>query len=164
MDRQPPSTIAHAWRDALTRRGRAWWSYALHLTNNEPDAEDLVQTMLIAMLERRIAPDDVAPSYPFRVMRNAHVSLGRRARTRRVHTPRLVRHEHEPAADDRLAPALEALTDDQREVITLKHAAGLTLEQIATATGKPLGTVAGLHRRAIATLRERLAPREETAR
>ena len=128
MGQRPPNTIAEAWRHALTEQGRAWWSYALHLTKNEPDAEDLVQTMLIAMLERKIAPDDVAPSYPYRVMRNAHVTTKRREGVHRAHAPRIVRPESTPPEETDLAEAVASLPEDQREVITLKHTAGLTLE------------------------------------
>ncbi|GAB4550356.1 MAG: sigma-70 family RNA polymerase sigma factor [Phycisphaerales bacterium] len=156
-----PNPIARAWLTALAERRGAWWSYALHLTSNEPDAEDLVQTMLTTMLERGIAPDDVAHAYPFRVMRNVHLTRARREHTQRAHAPRLVRTSDDPPDTPDLARALDALTDEQREVITLKHACGLTLEQISRVTDTPLGTVAGRHRRALEALRARLASIEE---
>lgn len=134
----------------------------MHLARNETDAEDLVQSMLIAMLERGIDPGDVAPSYPFRVMRNTHVTAKRRERVHQEHTLRLIRPTGDELQEHGLAQAIASLEENQREVITLKHAGGLTLEQIATATDTPLGTVAGIHRRAIAALRERLTHREGT--
>ena len=134
----------------------------MHLARNETDAEDLVQSMLIAMLERGTDPGDVAPSYPFRVMRNAHITVKRRERVRQRHALRLVRPTGDEPEEHGLTRAIASLDENQREVITLKHAGGLTLEQIATATDTPLGTVAGIHRRAIAALREHLTRREET--
>lgn len=162
MGHPPHIALASAWSAAIDEHADAWWSYALHLARRHDDAEDLVQTMLSKMIERGIGPTDVAPGYPFRVMRHAWISRERKRRTRREHAPRLVRAEAPPLqSDERLDDALAALSDEQREVVLLKHRAGLTLEQIALATDRPLGTVAGQHRRALGALRARLSPHEE---
>ena len=55
------------------------------------------------------------------------------------------------------AQLLETLTDDQRDVITLRVVAGLTLNETATAIGKPVGAVKALQRRGIAALRREIA-------
>ena len=52
--------------------------------------------------------------------------------------------------------ALDKLTDDQREVILLKFAAGLSNEETAEATGKPLGAVKSLQHRGLGALRRAL--------
>ncbi len=164
MGRSEHNPLTLAWESALCLHRRGWWSYALHLCHDPDDAEDLLHDALTSILERNILPDEVAPGYVYRVMRNARISRGRREKTRRAHAPRLAPHSERCTTPDvrGFDVALASLTDDQREVITLKHAGGLTLEQIALATGRPLGTVAGQHRRAIESLRTALMNREES--
>jgi RNA polymerase sigma-70 factor (ECF subfamily) len=57
---------------------------------------------------------------------------------------------------DRLAAAVAALPDDQREVVLLKHCHGLTLDELAARLGRTVPAVAGLLRRGLARLRELL--------
>jgi RNA polymerase sigma-70 factor (ECF subfamily) len=56
----------------------------------------------------------------------------------------------------RLADALAGLPDSQREVVVLKHLQGRTLAEIAAATGRTAAAVAGLLRRGLEALRERM--------
>ena len=55
--------------------------------------------------------------------------------------------------DARVRGALEALSDDQREVVRLAFYAGMTQTEIAEATGAPLGTIKSRLRLAFARLR-----------
>ena len=55
-----------------------------------------------------------------------------------------------------LADAVAALPDDQREVVLAKHCQGLSLAEIAGRTGRTPASVAGLLRRGLQTLRDRL--------
>jgi RNA polymerase sigma-70 factor (ECF subfamily) len=57
---------------------------------------------------------------------------------------------------ERVREALVHLTEDQREVIVLKFAAGLSNEEAAEATGKPIGAVKSLQHRGLAALRRAL--------
>jgi RNA polymerase sigma-70 factor (ECF subfamily) len=57
---------------------------------------------------------------------------------------------------DRLWHVFERLTDDQRDVLALRVIADLTLEQTAEVTGKQIGAVKALQRRALASLRRDL--------
>jgi len=57
---------------------------------------------------------------------------------------------------DAVGAALAALTDEQREAITLRFFAGLSAREAAEAMGKQEGTVRGLQFRAIAALRRQL--------
>jgi len=52
--------------------------------------------------------------------------------------------------------ALDALTDDQRDVLALRIIANLTLEETADAVGKRVGAVKALQRRGLIALRLRL--------
>lgn len=60
----------------------------------------------------------------------------------------------------RLAAAMAALPENQREVVALKHLHGRTLQQIADQTGRSVPGVVSLLRRGLAGLRERLATGE----
>jgi RNA polymerase sigma-70 factor (ECF subfamily) len=57
----------------------------------------------------------------------------------------------------RLIEAIAALPDDQRTAVTLYHLRGRTLAETAEAMGRTIPSAAGLIRRALATLRHRLA-------
>lgn len=54
--------------------------------------------------------------------------------------------------DQRLFALLDMLTDDQREVLTLRFVADLTIDQIAGATGRRRGAVKQLQRRGLRRL------------
>jgi RNA polymerase sigma-70 factor (ECF subfamily) len=58
----------------------------------------------------------------------------------------------------RLADALAALPEPQREVVVLKHLRGWTLQRIAEHVGRTVPAVASLLRRGLEDLRHRLAP------
>lgn len=60
----------------------------------------------------------------------------------------------------RLMAAIAALPDDQRVAVTLYHLEGRTLVETAEVMGKTPVAVAGLLRRALATLRRQLAEYE----
>ena len=69
----------------------------------------------------------------------------------------------EEEALDRLAVEevhrlLDGLTSDQRDVLALRLVTQMSVEEVATVLAKPPGAVKALQRRALATLRRRLAP------
>ncbi len=51
---------------------------------------------------------------------------------------------------------LEVLTDDQRDVISLRVVVGLTLAETAQVVGKPVGAVKALQRRGVSALRREI--------
>jgi len=53
-----------------------------------------------------------------------------------------------------LVTAFKVLTEEQREVLSLRVIADLTLEETAEVVGKSVGAVKGLQRRALETMRE----------
>jgi RNA polymerase sigma-70 factor (ECF subfamily) len=60
-----------------------------------------------------------------------------------------------------LAAELASLPEETREVLKMKHEHGRTCEQIASRTGRPVGTIKSLLSRAYKTLRDRLRPAGE---
>ncbi len=59
-------------------------------------------------------------------------------------------------AGDRVGELLDRLTDDQRDVITMRVVADLSLEETAAALDKPIGAVKSLQHRALNALRRDL--------
>jgi len=62
---------------------------------------------------------------------------------------------------DTVREALNHLTPDQRQVITLKFLGGLSNSEVAEVMGKPVGAVKSLQHRALAALQRKLVPAEE---
>jgi RNA polymerase sigma-70 factor, ECF subfamily len=63
-----------------------------------------------------------------------------------------------------LKEALAVLTHEQREVVVLRHLAGLTQPEIAVMTGKSATSVHGLHHRGVRALSAELVNREAQPR
>lgn len=62
----------------------------------------------------------------------------------------------ESLGSQEVAELLAGLTDEQREVLTLRVVADLTVEQVAEVVGRTPGAVKALQRRALATLRRQI--------
>lgn len=136
--------------------------------NRPSDAEDLTQLVFVKALEA--LPRYEVRGIPFggwlfRLARNAVID---HVRTRHDHAEldSITEWTHGDAGPDEIAvvrqeldavgAALAALTDEQREAITLRFFAGLSARETADAMGKQEGTVRGLQFRAIAALRRQL--------
>ncbi len=65
----------------------------------------------------------------------------------------------ERTGSDHVQHLLAALTTDQRDVLTLRVMAGLTLEETATVVDKPVSAVKALQRRALGALRREVRRR-----
>jgi RNA polymerase sigma-70 factor (ECF subfamily) len=85
-----------------------------------------------------------------RVARNAALDHMRARRQIPVEEVRVDDEGHEQTGFERsqcLRTALERLPEDQREVLVLRHVAGLTPGEIAKRLGKTEGSIHGLHHR-----------------
>ena len=144
------------------------YRYIASRVQRPSDAEDLTQLVFVKALEA--LPRYQARGIPFggwlfRLARNTVID---HVRTRHEHADldaargqvggeagpdelTVIRQEL-----DAIAEALAALTDEQREAITLRFFAGLSAREAADAMGKQEGTVRGLQFRAIASLRRQL--------
>ena len=144
------------------------YRYIASRVHRPADAEDLTQLVFVKALEA--LPRYEARGIPFggwlfRLARNAVID---HVRTHRDHVG-LESASERPGGDagpdeivavrqafDEVAAALEALTDEQREVIALRFFAGLSAREAAAVMGKQEGTVRGLQFRAIAAMRRSL--------
>ena len=135
------------------------------------DAEDLTSETFLAAFTRMgdVVGDGAAfRTWLFSVAHHKRVDDVRRRSRHAAPVP------YEPELDRRLTspadePALAAesgdvvsmladLPPDQRDVLTLRFVADLSLEQAATALGRSVGAVKSLQHRGLETLRGRVAP------
>jgi len=140
------------------------YSYVATIVRNHHEAEDVTQ-QLFAKLTDSLAhyEDRGAPflSWLVRLARNAAIDQlrGRRA------VPMAEPVERQAAAEDggavrerreTLRSALQTLPEDQREIIVLRHLAGLAPAEIAARLGRSESAVNGLHHRGRRALRAEL--------
>ena len=143
------------------------YRYILARTGNTYDAEDLTEEVFMRVLEaikrfeHRKAPFS---AWLFRIAHNAIISQ-RRKETARGRSSQL--NDGMPVdsagpeelverrvALDEVMQAAKSLPDAQRQVISLRFAAGLTVAETARAMGKGEGNVKVIQHKAIAKLRE----------
>ncbi len=146
------------------------YRYILARTGNPYDAEDLAEEVFLRMLdaigrfEWREAPFS---AWVFRIAHNAVISQRRRdgARGRSTSLSEALpvgSMGPEEMVENRLAlndimRAAQGLPEAQRQVISLRFAAGLSVAETARAMGKGEGNVKVIQHKAIAKLREMLA-------
>jgi RNA polymerase sigma-70 factor (ECF subfamily) len=141
--------------------------YLVARLGSSADADDVVQETFVRLARGRqkLAAVDNLVAYVFTVARNESATLlAGKLRDAQA-------HERQRAAADlwqfgsdqafaaretaeTLAAALAKLPPEQREIVELKHFAGLTLREIAEITRQPQGTAATRYRTALAQLRE----------
>lgn len=135
------------------------------------DVEDLTSDVFLAVftgLDRFVGGQPEFRSWVFTIAHRRMVDDHRR----RVRTPWL--EEYEPGSDDRVSPSAEdgalerlgtleverllaLLTDEQREVLTLRVVGDLTVEQVAAIMGKQPGAIKALQRRGLEAIRRAMA-------
>lgn len=136
------------------------------------DADELANEVMFAVFRQldRFRGDEAGfRAWLFRIARNKLIDERRRRSRRPIPADRELTDElvGAVAGDDPVAAgdtavgalgsALDALTPDQRDVVTLRFVLDLSIEQTAAATGKPVTAVKALQRRGLAALRRQLA-------
>lgn len=141
---------------------QAGYRYALSLTHQEADAEDLVQETWLN-LSRRYGRVESRAVY-FTAIRNLFIDHCRRRKV--IHFESIDQPEppalppldgEEPGLVGDVAALLGTLRPAEREAIFLHYYEGRTAEEIGELTGQPRGTVLSLLHRAIARLRDTVA-------
>jgi RNA polymerase sigma-70 factor, ECF subfamily len=137
--------------------------YVESIVRDRHEAEDITQDVFaklitaIARYERREVP---FAAWLLRVARNAALDHLRSRRQLPFAEVRTSDQGHEQLGYERseaLRAALEGLPEDQREVLVLRHLAGLSPPEIALRLGKSEAAVHGLHHRGRAGLRAALS-------
>lgn len=138
--------------------------YALVLTRDAAEAEDLLQDTLLKAYEGRRGwqPDRALRPWLFAIMHNAHASRlrGRRAEDARIaQATQFAPESGAPSQDVRVQlaqvqRALLTLPEEQREALLLVAVEEFRYQEAATILGIPLGTLMSRLGRARAALRE----------
>lgn len=156
-------------RECIDRYGGLVWSLARRFAAGDADAEDAVQEIFVNIWRSADRFDPGVASETTFVAMIARRRLIDRARSRGRQPASEVMTEATPVpmgavsnpvevSDEaqRAGRALERLTLDQQKVLRLSVYQGLSHEQIAQATGLPLGTVKTHIRRGLIRVREML--------
>lgn len=126
-------------------------------------AEDAVQDALCRVIGskrrdlRRLRDPE---AWLFVLVRNASIDRLRRAKPRAELGEASV---EQPEPTPELASALAQLPPEQREVVTLRHASGLTFDRLAEALAVPRSTLADRYAAGITNLRAALCDEEKGA-
>lgn len=164
---------ADAVKECLDRYGGLVWSLARRFTRDPAEAEDAVQEIFIAVWEsaKRYDPAKAAESTFIAMIARRRLIDRLRAQKRTSHIDASsqidpeARASSEASAETRLdvsrvAQALEQLRPEQKRMLELSIAEGLSHQQISATTGVALGTVKSHVRRGLMRVRELLADEE----
>lgn len=129
------------------------YGFVNSIVRDHHEAEDITQNLfaklmrIIGKYEQRDVPFS---AWILRVARNAALDHMRARRQIPFEEVRTSDEGHEQVGFERfqsLRTALDRLPDDQREVLILRHIAGLTPPEIAEALGRTESSIHGLHHR-----------------
>src|ERR1700742_1201863 len=151
------------------------YSYALVLTHNHAEAEDLVQETYVRAIPAigRLRPDSNIKAWLFKILRNIWFNQLRKRRSE----PQMIQTDEEGASLDNLVnpgqnsyeiyageverkkvrAAIQELSLESREIIILREFEELSYQEIANLLGCPQGTVMSRLARARSKLRTLLA-------
>ena len=138
------------------------YGYVLSFVRDNHEAEDVTQHVFLKLMSviHKYEPREVPfTSWLLRVARNVALDHLRQRRLVPCEEVYEATHEFDDAGRDRrwgLEQALEALPEEQRNVVMLRHLVGLTPGEIAERMGRSEASVHGLHHRARKAIRREL--------
>ena len=136
--------------------------YVRSIVKDDFEAEDITQNVfakLIGAIHKYEQRDVPFTAWILRVARNVALDSVRARRQIPFEEVRTNDYGHEQIGHDRsqsLREALARLPEDQREVLVLRHIAGLSPTEIARRLGKTEGAIHGLHHRGRGALQSSL--------
>jgi RNA polymerase sigma-70 factor (ECF subfamily) len=156
-----------AWRRLLGLYSRRVYALAMSRIRDPEAAEEITQSVFVtvstALGKGRYTEQGRFESWLFRVAANrVRDEVRRRARRAGTQSDDALRCVPSPdssaqpdvdAGIEQLRRAMDTLSPADREVIELRHHAGLAFKQIAGALRQPVGTVLARHHRALEKLR-----------
>jgi RNA polymerase sigma-70 factor, ECF subfamily len=148
-------------RRLYDRHGPALVGYARGFVTDAAAAEDVVHQVFLRLLSTELTMPDAPVGYVYRAVRNAALNARRNGLRLTELDPQSSVFRHRSGNQEAslaLEKALGELPEEQREVVVMRVWSGLTLEEIATAVGAPLNTIASRYRYALDKLREHLKP------
>lgn len=162
---------AQAWAEIYDCYSPGLYAYAYRLLGNPAQAEDCVAETFhrcLSAMRGGGGPHDHLQAYLYRIAHNLITDTYRR----QPPPPLLLDEELHQASNDteseafqvmsrqQVRAALARLTDEQRQVVSLKFYEGWDNADIAAALKKPVGAVKSLQVRALASLRRLLVAAE----
>jgi RNA polymerase sigma-70 factor, ECF subfamily len=139
------------------------YRYALSIVHDRHEAEDLTQDVFTKLIGAIANYEERSVSFAAwitRIARNAAIDQLRRRRAIPCEEVPAVEDDVSEHADaerlESLRIAFGRLPDEQREVMMLRHVAGLSPGEIARRLGKSEGAVHGLHHRGRGIVRSAL--------
>ena len=161
---------AFDWKRTFERLAPQLVLYARQLVPSKADAEDVVQLAFVRWWRRFPEGDNQHIPLLYAAVRTIALdqlrSDGRRT-TRESKSDIALESEDAPTFDPMpeqretaaiLEQALQSLSKEQREVVTMHLWGGLTFKEIAAVAGDSINTVAGRYRYALNNLQKKLAP------
>jgi RNA polymerase sigma-70 factor, ECF subfamily len=147
-------------KELYEKHGSALAAYGCCCGLDFGSAEDVVQQVFLNLLQKGVPTAQIPLAYLYRAVRNASLNY-RRDHRREVEMPQEDLWLTHATADRvevlALQSAIKKLPEEQMEVLFFRIWSGMTLQEIAEATGTPINTVASRYRYALEKLRERLA-------
>jgi RNA polymerase sigma-70 factor (ECF subfamily) len=153
-------------RDALrllyVRYADNVYGYVRSIVRDEKEAEDLTQHVFLKLITVICKYDDRGIPFSGWLLRLArNVALDHLRRRRAIPTEEVFGSDSytEEVAHDRatnLRTALDALPEEQRSVVVMRHIIGLTPPEIAAQMGRSESSIHGLHHRGRRALRQEL--------
>ena len=150
------------------------YRYLFTRVRHQADAEDLTEQVFLKMVDSiaRYRPQGVAfSSWLYRIAHNLLVDRYRRAGREPVELStelRDLRPQIDPAtmaqqSEDRrrLIGAIQRLTPEQQQIVTMRFVDGLEVEEIARLTHRRTGAIHSMQHRALASLHRFLMEEEE---
>jgi RNA polymerase sigma-70 factor (ECF subfamily) len=159
----------------------ALYGYAMTLTRDKADAEDLVQETYLRAVRAANQPQPEAnlKAWLFVIMRNAWLNI----RRHKHHGLRIFEPDDENGAGavsdksydphvvylrklerEQVHAAIEKLPEAYREIVVLRDIEGFSYQEIATVLNCPAGTVMSRLGRARGKLRDALSPKQKVQR
>ena len=155
------------WNEIYNEHGRALLMYARQWTRSVADAEDVLQDAFLKVFKADKLRDQPALPLLYKAIKWVALDRARSTDRRRKREDKVVADSGEPITvfesdletDERrrqIEAAMRDLSDEQREVLTMKIWGDLSFREIGEALDVSLNTAASRYRYAIEALRGKL--------
>lgn len=152
----------------VTQLSPAIFQFFFAQSRNRAEAEDLLQDFWLRIHKARATfrPGEPLMPWLYAIARRVRVDRYRKTKGTREHEivsdqiPERAAQETASAPALKISEMLQSLPESQREVLLMLKVSGLSLEEVARATGVSIGSVKQKAHRAYESLRKRLGRSE----
>lgn len=154
----------NALHEFYERAHKSIYGFALSITKNKFDAEDVLQETVLAVYNNayRYKSNGKPMAWILTIAKNLALTKHREAKRQAVFSEEIGYNENDFSQIENLQQrllieaAFTILSDDERSIVTLKTVSGLHFKEIAELLDLPLGSVLSKHHRAIKKLKNYL--------